>query len=276
MNRIQLLILVLLWSGCHSDSGIRYTILDNGNLLTSLDSMEYVWIPKGETSINKKTEVDGQTRMQPTDVNFSRGFWMSKTEITIKQFRKFANATNYITEAENNKNKFNLQQPGFEQQADHPVVYVSVNDAIAYLNWAGSELPTQEEWIYALKAGSSNKYYWGNEFDDRYVWYRMNASSGTRPAGTRLPNAWGLHDMIGNVYEYVTVCDSSQRTIGASWTRCDNYHSHIPGDTVNLGIGQLDKFTLEKCAAQLINPYNDDTGIRCVIRHIDQEGDLIP
>ena len=64
------------------------------------------------------------------------------------------------------------------------------------------DLPTEAQWEYACRAGTTTTYYWGNSMDGAYAWYSGNSSSKTHMVGTRTPNAWGLYDMSGNVREW--------------------------------------------------------------------------
>lgn len=64
------------------------------------------------------------------------------------------------------------------------------------------DLPTEAQWEYACRAGTSTTYYWGNSMNGNYAWYVSNSNSQTHPVGTTIPNAWGLYNMSGNVWEW--------------------------------------------------------------------------
>lgn len=64
------------------------------------------------------------------------------------------------------------------------------------------DLPTEAQWEYAYRAGTTTKFYWGDSFDGAYAWHTRNVNSTTQTVGTRKPNAWGLYDMAGSVWEW--------------------------------------------------------------------------
>ena len=167
------------------------------------------------------------------------GFWIGKYEVTRAQFRRFVRATGYRTDAEKEgygliwRGKwekgagYNWRRPGFEQDERHPVVLVSWNDANAMATWLSGRngvqfrLPTEAEWEYACRARTATFRYWGNDADDAceyanvhdllskkqngFDWFYHNCDDGyayTAPVGSFRPNKFGLHDMLGNVWEW--------------------------------------------------------------------------
>ncbi len=66
----------------------------------------------------------------------------------------------------------------------------------------GFRLPASDEWEYAARAGSRDRYFWGDEMKDKYCWYEKNSGSSTHPAGTKKPNTYGIYDICGNVSEW--------------------------------------------------------------------------
>lgn len=162
-------------------------------------------------------------------------FKISDTETTNAQFVVFVKETGYVTDAERLKNAkvfregmadwawvtkedANWRQPmgadGFkaEEMPEHPVTQISGADAEAYCKWVGGRLPTLDEWEIAARAGVQSKWPWG----DKFIAGRANIWNGkthkketdadrfiyTAPVRSYAPNAWGLYDVIGNVFEY--------------------------------------------------------------------------
>jgi len=136
-------------------------------------------------------------------VDFDRPFLMSKTEVTVSQFSAFVKATGYRTDAEKAGDARNWRSPGFRLGNRQPVVFMSLNDAKAYCEFIGARVPLEAEWEYAARAGSTTHHYWGEEIDDRYLWYFNNTDERPEPVGRKRPNAWGLYDVEGNAMEWV-------------------------------------------------------------------------
>jgi len=175
-------------------------------------------------------------------VRITRPFYLGVHEVTRGQFRRFVEETGYRTEAEKDGKgaygwneetqlfkenpRYTWLTPGFEQTDLHPVVNVSWSDAVAFADWLGKKegktyrLPTEAEWEYACRAGTTTLYSCGNDpeglaevgnvcdgsLGEKHPgWNAIAARDGfvyTAPVGRYRPNAWGLHDMHGNVWEW--------------------------------------------------------------------------
>ncbi len=81
---------------------------------------------------------------------------------------------------------------------------VEWEDASSFCKQLGGRLPTEAEWEYAARASTTTEYPWGNKNIRGYVWYGGNSGHTHHPVGTRKPNPWGLHDMLGGVWEWVS------------------------------------------------------------------------
>jgi len=92
------------------------------------------------------------------------------------------------------------KSPSHFQGTNLPVEQVSWDDAAGYCKTVGLRLPTEAEWEYAARAGSASARY--GSLDD-VAWYSANSAAQTHPVGQKLRNAWGLYDMLGNVWEWV-------------------------------------------------------------------------
>ena len=121
-----------------------------------------------------------------------------------------------------------------EGRGNRPVIYVSWDDIQLFIDWLNARtggnyrLPTEAEWEYAARAGSTTKYSWGNSIGSNRA--NCNDDCGDRwkytaPVGSFSANAWGLHDLHGNVWEWVQDCSNDSYvgapTDGSAWTSGD-------------------------------------------------------
>lgn len=137
------------------------------------------------------------TKPQTVKVN---GYFMDRYPVTNKEFYEFIKATSYAPGDTANylKHWENGKYP--EQQEDHPVVYISRDDAVAYAKWIGKRLPTEIEWQFAAQGSDGRKWPWGNKF----VGTNCNNSSGQSTAVNQHPKGgskYGVEDLIGNVWQ---------------------------------------------------------------------------
>lgn len=156
------------------------------------------WIPPGEFLMGSSEKEDDR-RSDETQhfVKITKGFWLSKTQITQAQ---------WIAVMGNN--------PSYSNGEELPVERVSWNDIcgnetrtggfLGAVNKTASEgerfdLPTEAQWEYACRAGTTGPYYANI---DEIAWYKENSGGKTHPVAKQKPNAWGLHDMHGNVWEW--------------------------------------------------------------------------
>lgn len=167
-------------------------------------------------SFGRKDASDAFRRIEPPHpVAIAAPFWIGITEVTNSQFHAFVAATGYTggTQGEDNLLR-HMSDPCYVRfrASDQPVTFVSWHDAVAFCEWLGRQenrqyhLPTEEEWEYACRGGIPLEEY----TDDRkerlpdFAWCRDNAAGRPHPVAQKLANAWGLHDMLGNVWEWTS------------------------------------------------------------------------
>ena len=167
--------------------------------------MEFVWVPPGELVMGSESEHADSDEQPLTRVRISRGYWLGRHEVTQGQWRAVMGY---------NPSRFD------ECGSDCPVEQVSWARAQTFIRalnarkqglGAQYRLPTEAEWEYAARAGTRGDTYAGNLTDpagrdpvlERIAWFDENSGGRTQPVGQKAPNAWGLHDMLGNVWEWV-------------------------------------------------------------------------
>lgn len=261
-DRIILLVFIFMNSVTHADDvpvvvkdnslGMKFAMIPEGEFVrgfSNSDRREHRFHLAHRYSNSQSFKFESPSHR----VSISKSFEMGVTEVTVGQFRAFVTAMEYQTDAERNdgglgwfpeeKNyvdRFHQsvdvtwRSPGFKQSDDHPVVAVSWNDAKAFCQWLSKKenvtyrLPTEAEWEYACRAGTSTWYSWGENPDDAYQHanvadgaletsqprttqfqraVRLGAGEGdgvvfTAKVASYQPNALGLFDMHGNVWEW--------------------------------------------------------------------------
>lgn len=161
---------------------------------------------------------DDEGPQHPVEI---RPFWMGKCEVTWDEFDLFWKARpggKEDKEPENPTDADAVTRPTppyadetFDKGREgHPVLGITHHAAMQYCRWLSLKtgkvyrLPTEAEWEYACRAGTTTAYYWGDDpkkIGD-YAWYDGNSDEKTQKVGTKKPNAWGLYDMAGNVSEW--------------------------------------------------------------------------
>ena len=222
-----------------------------------------VRIKGGCFQMGSPTDEEGRDNDERLHEVCVENFELGKHEVTVGEFRRFVEASGYQTEAEKDaggnkgcrawsavdkkwdwREGLSWRKPGYGQGERQPVVCVSWNDAVAYTVWLSGEtqqsyrLPTEAEWEYAARAGTTSARYWGDDAEQacRYAngadqtkspegssWNERyhHCSDGywyPAPVGSFKANAWGLGDMLGNVWEWT--CSKYTESYDGSEQKC--------------------------------------------------------
>jgi len=175
------------------------------------DCPEMVMIPAGNFLMGTQDKGKDETPQHPVSI---KGFALGRFEVTQLHWSLVMSAN-----------------PSQFKSPNNPVENVSWDDIQEFLRRLNSKtgriyrLPSEAEWEYAARAGSQTIYHFGDKADElnRYAWFQGNSGSVTHPVGEKLPNAFGLYDMHGNVWEWTDDCwnrdYSGAPTDGSAWIR---------------------------------------------------------
>jgi formylglycine-generating enzyme required for sulfatase activity len=187
---------------------------------------EMVVVPAGRFTMGApSTDLDAEPQeKRQREVAIDKGFALGRYEVTVKQWQACAEDGACRTDPRAAATDF----------LDYPKTHVNWRDARAFVRWLERKteqkyrLPTEEEWEYAARAGTVTRYPWGDEIGQNNANCRdcgaEMGGQGTAPVGSFAPNAFGLSDMAGNVWEWTAACGKSasgtctQRIVrGGSW-----------------------------------------------------------
>ena len=214
---------------------------------------EMVVVPSGRFQMGSPSSDKGRLDDEGPvhEVTIARPFAVGVNEVTRGEFARFAEATgrstgndceSYESGEWKARSGRHWRDPGFSQTDEHPVVCVRWNDAQAYVRWLSREtgeayrLPSEAEWEYVARAGTKTARYWGESESGQCRYangadastdfdWRTGCNDGharTAPVGSYEANGYGLHDVLGNVWEWVEDCwNESYRGAprdGSAWT----------------------------------------------------------
>lgn len=158
--------------------------------------LRFRWCPKGSfimgSPLSEKNRDDSEIQHK---VSFSSGFWILETEITQKIYRSIMGK---------NPSQFRGDQLPVDSVSwiDTKIFLQKINDRYKSMVKGSFALPTEAQWEYACRAGSTGP--WSGKLDE-IAWFGADRETGsTHPVGTKKPNAWGVHDMHGNLWEWTS------------------------------------------------------------------------
>jgi formylglycine-generating enzyme required for sulfatase activity len=189
-----------------TDSTLRAAIVATGfawRVRETATQMEMLLVPPGTFQMGCVMGSDQygcyDWELPVHQVTLTNAFYLGRYEVTQAQWvAKMGSNPSFFQSA-------SAQVPA-SQVPNRPVEQVSWNEVQGYLRATGLRLPTESEWEYACRAGTQTPFYNGSTVDSSVgtlAWYAPNSSDQTRPVGGKLANAFGFHDMLGNVYEWV-------------------------------------------------------------------------
>ena len=174
--------------------------------------LEMIWCNPGTFMMGSpKTELGrGEDEIQKK-ITFKTGFFLGKYEVTQKQFRDLTGKSLHGAYKNDENPAINVT---WQQVGDFCSKLTELERREGRLppDWS-YVLPSETQWEYACRAGTTSPYYWGKEIDPKFAKYKTTGRGGPNQVGSYTPNNWGFHDMLGNVLEWCS--DSKLR--GGSW-----------------------------------------------------------
>ena len=188
------------------------------------DGQNYVWIPAGTFVMGcSPSDNDCEEQEKPAHaVSITKGFWLGQTPVTVGAWKRYAQRSGKAMPPEP-KHVDHVLNPGWVDDRQ-PMVLIPWAEAAAFCSAAGGRLPTEAEWEYAARAGSTGARYGNlddiagygdnsgaNRIDSATIFKgdrehfdaRVAANGNTpKPVGTKQPNAWKLYDMLGNAWQW--------------------------------------------------------------------------
>jgi formylglycine-generating enzyme required for sulfatase activity len=247
-----------------------------------LTGMEFVWIPPGCFDMGSPETEPDRSANEVLHQVCPKGFWMGKTEVTNGQYRQF--------QGDHDSGAYESYTLN---ALDQPVVRVSWQEAVAFANWLSEKtglryrLPTEAEWEYAARAGQTGSRYWGDDpnqacryaniYDETarkakpFNWANYpceDQQAAAAPVGRYEANAFGLHDMLGNVAEWT--CSDYDSNYAGGETRCAEGGASSTGRRVLRGGSWSDypglvRFAYRFPAAPEYGKWRSDIGFRLVL-----------
>ena len=157
------------------------------------DDLTYVWIGAGTFQMGcSPGDGDCRTDETPHAVTLTTGYWLGQTEATVQAYKHFTLATEAVMPKAPDDN------PNWADQTK-PISNVTWNDAESYCRWTGGRLPSEAEWEFAARAGAAQLRY---GLIGKIAWFAGNSGARAHTGKELLPNAYGLYDTLGNVWEW--------------------------------------------------------------------------